>query len=178
MKEDLKKILKEMPKRNASDLHIGANAVMHYRIDDRLVDIDDKVLSPMEAKTKVYDLMTTEQIEKFEKNKELDFSIAIENVARYRCNVFFQRNNVGCAVRLIPLNIMTLDECGLPVNVVKTFCNAQKGLVLVTGATGSGKSTTLAAMVNEINKNRDCHIVTVEDPIEFVHENKKAIVDQ
>ncbi|MFH1395354.1 MAG: type IV pilus twitching motility protein PilT [Candidatus Omnitrophota bacterium] len=178
MREDIQKILKEMPEKNASDLHIGANSVMHYRIDDRLVNIEDKTLSPAEAKANIYELMTDAQIEKFEKEKELDFSIAIEGVARYRCNVFLQRNNVGCAVRLIPLNIMTLDECGLPVDVVRSFCNAQRGLVLVTGATGSGKSTTLAAMVDEINNNRDCHIVTVEDPIEFVHKNKKAIIDQ
>jgi len=178
MRVDIKKILEMMPEKNASDLHIGAGSVMHYRIDDKLTEINDEPLSPEEAKNIIYSLMSDVQIAKFEKDKELDFSLALENVARFRCNTFFQRNHVGCAIRLIPLSIMTLSECGLPLEVMQRFCSAQRGLVLVTGATGSGKSTTLAAMVEEINRKRDCHIVTVEDPIEFVHANKKAIIDQ
>jgi len=178
MTDDIKKILEMMPGKNASDLHIGAESVMHYRIDNKLVEINDEPLSSTEAKKIIYSLMSDTQIKKFEDEKELDFSLAIKNVARFRCNAFLQRNNVGCAIRLIPLNIMSLSECGLPLEVMKKFCSAQRGLVLVTGATGSGKSTTLAAMVEEINAERDCHIVTVEDPIEFVHANKKAIIDQ
>ena len=178
MRKDVKQILVEMPGKRVSDLHIGVDAPMHYRIDSDLVPVNDTVLSSEEAKDIVYSLLNRDQIEKFEEEKELDFSLEIENVGRFRCNAFVQRDNVGCAIRLIPLNIMSVEECGLPEELVKKICAYQKGLILVTGATGSGKSTTLAAMVEEINTTRKCHLVTVEDPIEFVYENKKAIIEQ
>jgi len=178
MRDDVRKLLIAMPEKRASDLHLGANSPMHYRIDNDLVTADDKVLSPEDVKDVVYSLMSGEQIQKFEQEKELDFSFAIEDVGRFRGNVFQQRGNIGCAIRLIPFEIMSIEECGLPAEVVRTFCAAQRGLVLVTGATGSGKSTTLAAMVDEINSARKCHIVTVEDPIEFVHDNRSSIVEQ
>ncbi len=178
MRDDIKKVLRAMPEKRASDLHISADAPMHYRVDNALTEVNGKVLSPEEAKDAIYSLMTDMQIEKFNEKKELDFSFSIKDIGRYRCNVFLQRGQVGCAVRLVPLRIMSLAECGLPQQVVHDFCKCQRGLVLVTGATGSGKSTTLAAMVDEINSLRGCHIVTVEDPIEFMHKNKKAIVDQ
>ena len=122
--------------------------------------------------------MTKDQIEIFERDLEFDFSFGIEKLARFRVNVFKQRSYVGCAIRLIPYEIMTFEQCGLPIKIVSELCKKQKGLVLVTGATGSGKSTTLASMVDSINSQRSCHIITVEDPIEFVHKNKKAIIDQ
>ena len=178
MREDIKKILSAMPEKRASDLHITAHSPLHYRIDNKLIEVTKDELSSKEAKDIVYSLMSEEQINRFEAEMELDFSIAIEGVGRYRANVFIQRDNIGCAIRLIPLSIMSVAECGLPEEIVTKFCSAQKGLILVTGATGSGKSTTLAAMVDEINTNRDCHIITVEDPIEFVHQNKKSIIDQ
>lgn len=178
MREDIKKILMTMPGKNASDLHMGAHMPMYYRIDDELVAVDQTSLSPKEAKDIVYSLLTEEAIGKFEQEKELDFSMEIEGIGRYRGNAFIQRGSVGCAIRLIPFKIWTLEECGLPVNVVRKFCAAEKGLVLVTGATGSGKSTTLASMVEEINSKRKCHIITVEDPIEFIHENNKSIIEQ
>lgn len=178
MRDDIKKILTEMVKKTASDLHITKGTPMHYRIDNDLIEVNSKVLSSDDTTDIVYSLLSKEQIQRFEENKELDFSLSLEGVGRYRANAFIQRGSVGCAIRWIPLDIMSLEGCGLPVEVVRHFCNAQRGLVLVTGATGSGKSTTLAAMVNEINEKRKCHIVTVEDPIEFIHENKKAIVDQ
>ncbi len=178
MREDIREILAAMPEKRASDLHIGAHTPLHYRIDGDLVEVDGNALSPGEARDIVFSIMRGDQIEKFEKDKELDFSISIEGVGRYRVNTFFQRQNVGCAIRLIPFGILSIAECGLPEEIARDFCAAHRGLVLVTGATGSGKSTTLAAMVDEINTSRNCHIVTVEDPIEFVHENKKAIIDQ
>lgn len=178
MREELKIILENMPRKNASDLHITSNTVMHYRVDSGLVKVNDKVMSGADTKELVYGLMSDERINKFEEKKELDFSFEIEGSGRYRVNAFFQRGDVGCAIRLIPFEIKTLSECGLPVNVVRKLCMAQRGLVLITGATGSGKSTTLAAMIDEINNTRNCHIVTVEDPIEFVHANKKAVIDQ
>lgn len=178
MHDKLKKLLCEMPKKRASDIHITANSPIHYRIDDELIPTDDKVLSPAEAKEMVYSLMDEIRIRKFEDEKEMDFSFSIEGVARFRANVFFQRSFIGCAVRMIPFEIMDLETCGLPVDIVRKFCQSPRGLVLVTGATGSGKSTTLAGMVDEINKARRCHIITVEDPIEFVHENKNSLIDQ
>jgi len=178
MKENIRNILCDMPGKRASDLHIGANAPMHYRVDSDLVAVSDKIFSAEKVKEIIYDLIGEEGIKRFEVEKELDFSFEIEDVGRFRANAFFQRGNVGCAIRLIPSEIMSMEKCGLPVEIMKEFCKKRKGLVLVTGATGSGKSTTLAAMVDEINKNRNCHIVTVEDPIEYVHKNQRAIVDQ
>lgn len=178
MDDKLRKILINMVELQASDLHITANAPLHYRVDSDLVNADDKVLTPEESKRITYSLLNEDQIRNFERDLELDFSFSIDKVGRYRANVFQQREHVGCAIRLIPFDIMSIADCGLPEEIVRGFCKAQKGLVLVTGATGSGKSTTLAAMVDEINSNRKCHIVTVEDPVEFVHSNKRAVIDQ
>lgn len=178
MQPDLRKILIDMPEKGASDLHISADSPMHYRIDNELESLNDKILSSEDVKGIIYGMLSPQEIEKFEKEEELDFAFTIEGVGRYRCNAFIQKNSVGCAIRLIPLQVLSLSECGLPEDIVRKFCNAQKGLVLVTGATGSGKTTTLAAMVDEINRNRRCHIVTIEDPIEYMHGNKKAIIDQ
>jgi len=178
MNEEIRKALLAMTDINASDLHVTANSTLHYRIDNDLVPVNDKVLSGDDARRMAYSLMSDSQIKRFEEEKELDFSMEIEGVARFRCNAFYQRQQVGCAIRMIPYEIRSIEECGLPGDIVKKFCKNHKGMVLVTGATGSGKSTTLAAMVDEINKNRKCHIVTIEDPIEFVHKGKKALIDQ
>ncbi|MFH1552640.1 MAG: PilT/PilU family type 4a pilus ATPase [Candidatus Omnitrophota bacterium] len=178
MRDDIRKILMDMPEKKASDVHIGAHTPVHYRIDNVLVAIGEGSLSEEEARDAIFSMLSEEQIERLEEEKELDFSLTLENAGRYRGNAFIQRGCAGCAIRLIPLRIWSLSECGLPEEVVRRFCNIQRGLVLVTGATGSGKTTTLASMVDEINRSRPCHIVTVEDPIEFVHKNKKAIIDQ
>ena len=127
MKEEIRKVLMEMPERNASDLHISANSVLRYRIDNDLVDVSDKVQSSEDTKALVYSLLDDDQIRRFEEAKELDFSFELENTGRYRVNVFFQRGHVGCAIRLIPLHIMSLEECGLPEQVVRKFCEACRG---------------------------------------------------
>jgi len=178
MLEYIKKMLIDMKTKEASDLHITANSPAHYRINNNLEKVNDHVMTEDEAREGTFSTMSDEQIVRFEKEKEMDFSFSIEGVARYRINVFFQRGFVGCAIRMIPVEILGISECGLPEKIVKGFCRAFQGLVLVTGATGSGKSTTLAAMVDEINTTRKCHIVTVEDPLEFLHHNKTAVVDQ
>lgn len=178
MVQDIKNLLKKMVEVRASDLHITAYSPLRYRIDEKLIPVNDKMLTPEDSKETVYSLLTKDQIEKFEKELELDFSFGIEKSARYRVNVFKQRSYIGGAIRLIPFEIMTFEQCGLPVRIVTDLCNRPKGLVLVTGATGSGKSTSLASMVDYINNKYACHIITVEDPIEFVHKNKKAVVDQ
>lgn len=178
MKADIKSLLKVMMEKRASDMHITANSPIHLRIDEKLYPVDKKILSPTEAKESVYGILSEDHIKQFEKNWELDFSFEIRNLARFRVNVFYQRGNVGCAIRLIPFKIMNFEECGLPSKITTDLCKKPLGLVLVTGATGSGKSTTLASMIDFINERKDCHVVTIEDPIEFVHKNKKAIVDQ
>lgn len=180
MAKDLSQLLKYAVQEGASDLHLGAGAVPHMRLDGSLVpvDMDSVTLDGASVKNLVCSILTDEQKDKLERDKELDFAFTIEGVSRFRVNVFFQRGCVGAAIRALPFRIMGFEECGLPVKVVQDFCNRQKGLVLVTGATGSGKSTSLASMVDYINTNRDCHIITIEDPIEYVHSNKKSIIDQ
>ena len=178
MPTDINKLLKLLTDKKASDLHITANSKPRMRIDEKLFEADSVELSPIDTKELAYGLLTKEQIAHFEKNLELDFSFEITNLSRFRVNVFQQRGNIGVAIRTIPFKILSFEECGLPVEVVKNFCSKPKGLVLVTGATGMGKSTTLASIIDFINDSRDCHIITIEDPIEFVHRNKKSIIDQ
>ena len=171
-------LLKMMVDRNASDLHIPAFSPPQLRIDEKLVPTEFPPLAPDDAKKLAYSILKPQQIEKFEREFELDVSFGIEALGRFRVNVFLQRGYVGAAIRLLPFSIMSFAECGLPVNIVEELCKKPKGLVLVTGATGSGKSTTLASMVDKINSERNCHIVIIEDPIEYIHKNKKALIDQ
>lgn len=178
MKIDMNVLLEMLVAKRASDLHISANAPPKIRIDERLVAATNDILYPEDTKNLAYSILSKEQIAIFERNKELDLSLEIAKKGRFRINVFLQRGSVGIAVRLIPFEIMSFEQCGLPVDVVTSFCRKPRGLVLVTGATGMGKSTSLASMIDFINTERDCHIITVEDPIEFVHSNKKAVIDQ
>jgi len=178
MAYSLDKLLKLVVEKDASDLHLTANHCPQLRIDGDLVPIGKEIMKPAEVKTMVYSILNDEQKESFERDLELDFSFGVEKLSRFRVNVFIQRGSMGCAIRRIPFTVMSFEECGLPVEVVRSFCSKQKGLVLVTGATGSGKSTTLASMIDKINAERPLHIVSVEDPIEFLHRNKRSIVDQ
>jgi twitching motility protein PilT len=178
MQNDINKLLAMMVEKGASDLHITAGAPIEFRIDERLVPMNDKVMSAQDSKELVYSMLSNAHKEKFEQELELDIAFGIKGLGRFRINVFQQRGSVGTSIRLIPHEIWTFEECGLPINVVLDLCQRPKGLILVTGATGSGKSTSLASMIDWINTNRPCHIVTIEDPIEFIHDNKKAIVNQ
>ena len=171
-------LLKLMVQKGASDLHLSVFSPPQLRIDEKLVPTEFPALAAEDSKRLAYSMLKPQHIEKFERELELDISFGIEGLGRFRVNCFVQRGYVGAAVRLLPLHIMTFEECGLPLNVVEDLCKRPKGLVLVTGATGSGKSTTLASMVDKINSEKNCHIVIVEDPIEYVHKNKKALVDQ
>ena len=175
---DLLQLLREMVKKDASDLHLGAGTMPHIRVDERLLPVGKDALDERSSKDLIYSFLANEQKARFERDKELDFAFTKEGLGRFRVNVFWQRGCVGAAIRALPFKIMSFEECGLPVKVVEDFCKKPKGLVLVTGATGSGKSTTLASMVDWINTRRDCHIITVEDPVEYVHSNKKSIIDQ
>jgi twitching motility protein PilT len=173
----LRQLLEEMVKIDASDLHLTVGSPPAVRVDGKLVRMQHDVLSPDDTKKLAYSIMNEKQRLKFETSSELDLSFGIENLSRFRCNVFMQRGNVSVALRQIPYKVKSFEELGLP-KVVSEFAGLPRGLVLVTGPTGSGKSTTLAAIIDKINCERQCHIITVEDPIEYLHRHKSSIVNQ
>ena len=177
-KINITELFKYMKQKNASDLHITVGKPPIVRIDGVLQPVPNMpVLLPHHTQALIYSLLTDAQKKKFEESNELDFSFSVRGVSRFRGNVFRQRGAVGMAVRTIPFEIKSFDDLGLP-PVLKDLCNRPNGLVLVTGPTGSGKSTTLAAMIDYINENRKLHIMTIEDPIEFVHKHKNCIINQ
>jgi twitching motility protein PilT len=174
----IEELLQTMVSRGASDIHITAGSPPRIRVDGKLVPLALDPLTKDDTKKMIYGLLTEEQIARFEKDMELDFSFGIEGLGRFRTNVFQQRGSLGTAVRLVPSVIRNFEELGLPRAICQQLCDLPKGLVLVTGATGSGKSTTLASMVENINLAQEVHIITIEDPIEFVYQNKKGLVNQ
>ncbi|MGH7162082.1 MAG: type IV pilus twitching motility protein PilT [Planctomycetota bacterium] len=174
----IEELLQIMVQRGGSDLHITAGAPPKVRIDGSLVSTEHEVLAPEMSKKVIYSVLTAEQISKFERDLELDISFGINGLGRFRTNVFLQRGAVGAVFRIIPYTIQAFDELGLPADVCEAFCSLPKGLVLITGATGSGKSTTLAAMIDWINEHRCEHVVTIEDPIEYLHKNKNCLFNQ
>ncbi|MCX8032834.1 MAG: type IV pilus twitching motility protein PilT [Thermoleophilia bacterium] len=174
---DINDILKQVVEKQASDLHISVGLPPIVRVDGRLQPLDMPPLKPTDTRELIYSFLTQEQRQKLETEWELDLSYSVYGVARFRVNVYFQRGTLSAAFRLIPVKIKTLEELGLP-KVLHTFATKPRGLVLVTGPTGSGKSTTLAAIIDEINRTRDDHIVTIEDPIEFLHNHKRCLVNQ
>lgn len=173
----LRDLLEEMVKRGASDLHLTVGTPPQLRIDGKLVRTEHDVLTAEMTLKLAYSIMNEKQRKKFEEKNELDLSFGLENLSRFRCNVFMQRGNVAVALRQIPFKIKTFEELGLP-KVVCELANLPRGLVLVTGPTGSGKSTTLAAIIDKINRERSCHILTVEDPIEYLHRHNNCLVNQ
>jgi len=170
-------LLKTVVKQNATDLHLVVGSAPALRIDGRIVRVKSEELKADEVQQLCYSVITEEQKAEFEKNRELDFSFAIKNTARFRGNLFYQRGVMSGVFRRIPVDIPDLDTLGMPsvVHEIESFPN---GLILVTGPTGSGKSTTIASILNQINKNRKGHIITLEDPIEYVHQHKNCIVNQ
>ncbi|MCX7046075.1 MAG: type IV pilus twitching motility protein PilT [Candidatus Sumerlaeota bacterium] len=163
---------------NASDLHIAVGRPPVLRVDGSLKDVPGPMLTASETRRLIYGMLTDIQKQKLEQNKELDFSLSISQLSRFRVNVHFQRGTVAAAFRLIPTQIRTFYELGLPSTVFEMLGRRPTGFVLITGPTGSGKSTTLAAMIDMINEERECHIITIEDPIEYLHPHKKALVEQ
>ena len=174
----IEELLTVMVQRGGSDLHLSAGSPPRIRVDGILLNTEHDMLTPDMTQKLVYSFLSTEQVAVFEKDFELDLSFGIDGLGRFRVNVFLQRGTVAAVLRVIPYEIMSFSELGLPVQVCESLCSLPKGLILVTGATGSGKSTTLAAMLDYINQNRSGHIVTVEDPIEFLHRNKNCLVNQ
>jgi twitching motility protein PilT len=173
----IQELLKRAVDLQASDLHLTAGSSPLYRIDGKLIASSSDKLTSDQVLKLAYSVMTEQQRKLFEQNKEVDFSFSVQNLGRYRANIFLQRGCTACAFRQIPPVIRPLSELGLP-PIVGKLAERPNGLVLVTGPTGSGKSTTLAAMVDKINSEMEGHILTVEDPIEFVHRHKKCIINQ
>jgi twitching motility protein PilT len=175
---NLRALLEEMIQKDASDLHITAAEKPKLRVDGDIVDSSvPEVLTPKDTLQLAYSVLTENQKKRFETDDELDFSFGIQNLARFRGNVFKQRGCVAMVIRMIPFNVRTFQELGLPAVIAK-LAERPRGLILVTGPTGSGKSTTLAAIIDKINKERKGHIITVEDPIEFIHRHQSCIINQ
>ena len=170
-------LLTTMIERQASDLHLTVGSAPLFRIDGRLIPFSAETETPDRIQKLAYSVMSEQQRKHFEQKREVDFSFGVANLSRFRANVFQQRGCIACAIRAIPKRIQPLEELGVP-PVVGDLTRRPNGLVLITGPTGSGKSTTLASMVDSINSEREGHILTIEDPIEFVHRHKKCIVNQ
>ncbi len=177
MAASLSELLKRMMEMSGSDLHLTTNSPPQVRVHGHLQPLDMPTLTPAETKQLAYSVMTDAQKHRFEENLELDFSFGLKGLARFRANVFNQRGAVAAVFRIIPFEIKGFQQLNLP-PVVSKLCEKPRGLILVTGPTGSGKSTTLAAMLDKINGERHEHIITIEDPIEFVHSHKNCLVNQ
>jgi len=173
----LSELLRKMIEHGGSDLHITTNSAPMVRVHGILRPLEYSELTPAETKQLAYSVLTDAQKHRFEETLELDFSFGIKGLSRFRANIFNQRGAVGAVFRSIPYEIKSFEELGLPAVVTK-LCEKPRGLILVTGPTGSGKSTTLAAMVDKVNRDRHEHIITVEDPIEYLHGHKGCIVNQ
>ena len=173
----LHQLLKVMVESNASDLHITTGSAPMLRIDGKLVPVKHPPLTPSETKDICYSVLTDAQKQRFEENWELDFSFGVQGLSRFRGNVYVQRGGVAGAFRLIPFKIRNLQELGLP-PIVSELVKKPRGLILVTGPTGSGKTTTLAGMIDQVNQERHEHIVTIEDPIEYLLTHKNCLVNQ
>jgi len=174
---NLHQLLKAMVEKGASDLHITTGSPPQLRIDGELVPLKTTPLTPVETKQICYSILTDAQKSKFEEENELDLSFGVKGLSRFRSNIFMQRGAVAGAFRTIPFKILTFQELGLP-PVVAELANKPRGLILVTGPTGSGKSTTLASIIDKINSERHEHIMTIEDPIEYLHPHKNCLINQ
>ncbi|MBM3976110.1 MAG: type IV pilus twitching motility protein PilT [Planctomycetes bacterium] len=171
-------LLSLLVRKSGSDLHLSVGSPPRIRIDGSLVPVECPPMTPEDTRRLSTSVLTSDQIAKLDRELELDCSFGLEGQGRFRANVFYQRGTIGAVMRLVPHRIADFDQLGLPRKVCENLCNLNSGLVLVTGATGSGKSTTLAAMIDFINQREKGHIITVEDPIEFTHANQGCLVTQ
>jgi twitching motility protein PilT len=174
----MEELLALLVRQGGSDLHLSVASPPRIRVDGMLLPVDCPSLTPDDTRRLATSVLTSDQIAKLDRELELDCSFGLADQGRFRANVFYQQGSVGAVLRLIPNKIATFEQLGLPKAVCEKICALRAGLVLVTGATGSGKSTSLASMVNHINMTRQGHIVTVEDPVEFVHQHKQCLVNQ
>ncbi len=174
----MEELLSLLVRQGGSDLHISIHSPPRIRVDGMLLPVDCPALTPEDTRRLATSVLTSDQIAKLDRELELDCSFGLADKGRFRANVFHQQGSVAAVMRLIPNRIANFDQLGLPRQVCERICGMRAGLVLVTGATGSGKSTSLASMVNHINQTRQGHIVTIEDPVEFVHQHKQCMVTQ
>ncbi len=174
---NMHQLLKEMIEQGASDLHVATGSAPQIRVDGRMKSLEGPSLSSAETKQLCYSVLTDAQKRQFEEENELDLSFGVKGLSRFRGNIFVQRGSVAGAFRAIPFEIRSFEDLGLP-KVVADLAEKPRGLILVTGPTGSGKTTTLAAIIDSINRSRDEHIITIEDPIEYLHPHKKCMVNQ
>ncbi len=177
MAATMHQLLKTLVDQGGSDLHVTTNSPPQIRIDGKMVPLQLPPMTAAETKQLIYGVLTENQKHRLEESLEVDFSFGVKGLARFRANVFFQRGAVAGAFRTIPWEMRNFRDLGLP-DVVSTLCDKPRGLILVTGPTGSGKTTTLAAMLDKINSERHEHMVTIEDPIEYLHSHKKCLVNQ
>ncbi len=177
MRVTMHQLLKTLVDQGGTDLHVTTNSAPQIRVHGKMVPLQTPPMSPAETKNVIYSVLTDAQKHRFEETFELDFSFGVKGLARFRANIFYQRGAVAGAFRTIPWEIKSFNELGLP-QIVAKLCDKPRGLILVTGPTGSGKSTTLAAMLDKINCERQEHMVTIEDPIEYLHSHKKCLVNQ
>ena len=171
-------LLQESVERGASDLHLTAGIPPVFRIDGKLVPLEGPPLTPEDTERFARSLAGEERFSGFLRGKELDFSLGVPQLARFRINIYQQRGSVGLAIRALSYDIPSMEELHLPASTLQKLSSLPRGLILVTGPTGSGKSTTLASMIDYINNTRSCHIITIEDPIEYLHHHRKSIVNQ
>ncbi len=174
---NIDEFLRVAVKKRASDIHIRVGTPPMLRIDGRIVPTEMRPMTPADTKRTLYSMLSNAQRDAFEKAQEMDVSFMISGLARFRVNIFMEQGHVGAVLRVIPINVPNLDNLGLPEQIRK-FTEERTGLILVTGPTGSGKTTTLAGMLDYINAHKDVHIITIEDPIEFVYRNKRSIITQ
>ena len=174
---EIQKLLETVIENKASDLHITTGAPPQFRIDGKLMSFDKTILTAVDTKRLCYSILTDAQRHKFEEEYELDFSFGIKGLSRFRGNIYMQRGAIAGAFRAIAFNILNFSELGVP-PIVNELIKKPKGMILVTGPTGTGKSTTLAAMIDKINQEKSAHIITIEDPIEFLHRHRKCIINQ
>lgn len=177
MEKKLKFYLKNLIHNGGSDLHLKAGSIVRLRVSGELLKLGDKMISHEELDSIAQEILKEEQYETLVETKELDATYVLDEDNRFRVNFFYQLDGLSAVFRVIPTKILSLEELKLP-KVIKELSEMHRGLVLVTGVTGSGKSTTLAGMLNHINTNRKKHIITVEDPIEFVHKDKESLISQ
>ena len=177
MNLDIRTLLRELIEARGSDLHLTVNSPPRIRVDQQIICLKYEPLSPDDCKSLAYSILTDKQQKRLELDFEVDFAFGVEGISRFRGNVFIQRGSLCTVIRAIPWRIPTVEQLRLP-KITSTFPNKPKGLILVTGPTGSGKSTTLASMIDRINVERAVHIITVEDPVEYIHSHKQAIVNQ
>jgi len=174
----LHEMLEIMIKKGASDLHLSSGTSPRMRIDGKLIPLDDDILTPESSKDLCYSVLTDKQKHKFEETNELDLSFGVKGLSRFRSNMFMQKGAMSAAIRTIPFEIMPFEKLLLPPVVSEEFTQTPRGLILVTGPTGSGKSSTLAAIIDKINKEKEGCIISIEDPIEFLHNHTKCLVNQ